>query len=150
MDSQQDTRTSSGIVARVARWTTRHRRITIVAWVAILVTALGVSGAVGSHYSNENSLKGTESQRATDLLKRDFPAQAGDSDQIVLHVRDGRVTDPAVQARVKPVLAKVARLPHVTGVVSPYGAAGAKAVSRDGKTAFATVTFDKRANALPR
>jgi len=32
--------------------------------------------------SNSFSLKGTESQRAVDLLKRDFPAQSGDSDQI--------------------------------------------------------------------
>src|SRR5438046_2582541 len=119
MDSQQATRNTTGIVARVARWTTLHRRTTVVAWIVVLVAALGLSAAVGSHYSNENSLKGTQSQRATDRLKRDFPAQAGDSDQIVLHVRDGRVTDSAVQARVKPVLAKVARLPHVTGVVSP-------------------------------
>jgi RND superfamily putative drug exporter len=150
MDSHQTDRRTPGVVARVADWTARHRRITVIAWLAVLVTALGVSGAVGSSYSNDNSLPGTESQRATDLLKQQFPSQAGDSDQIVLHVRDGRVTDPSVRARVQPVLARVSRLPHVTGVVSPYGKAGAQAVSRDGRTAFATVTFDKRANALPK
>src|SRR4051795_10328041 len=120
MDSPQTAEKAPGLVARVARWTAAHRRVTVIGWLAVLVTALALSGAVGSHYANENSLKGTESQTATDLLQRDFPSQAGDSDQIVLHVRQGRVTDPAVQARVRPVLARVSRLPHVTGVVSPY------------------------------
>ena len=112
---------SQGLVARIAHWTSTHRRFTVLAWLSALVVALAVSGAAGSHYSNNNSLKGTESQRATDLLARSFPSQAGDADQIVLHVRQGRVTDPAVRARVNPVLSRVARLPHVTGVVSPFG-----------------------------
>jgi RND superfamily putative drug exporter len=40
-------------------------------------------------------------------------------------------------------------MPHVVGVVSPYGAGRAVQVSRDGRTAFATVNYDKRANLLP-
>ena len=150
MSTAPDEARTRGVVARVARWTLSHRRVTVVSWLVLLVAALGASGAVGSHYSNNNSLPGTESQRATDLLSRDFPAQAGDTDQIVLHSSSGRVTDPAVRARVAPMLAQVAHLPHVTGVVSPFGAAGAQQISRDGKIAFATVLFDERANALPK
>jgi RND superfamily putative drug exporter len=116
----------------------------------MLVLALGISSAVGSAYSNNESLKGTESQRAADLLARDFRTQAGDVDEIVLHVRGGSVTAPSVRARVAPMLAAVAHLPHVTGVISPYTASGAGEVSRDGRTAFATVSFDERANALPK
>src|SRR6202023_2209268 len=139
-----------GIVARVGGWAAGHRRFVVLGWIVALVGAFGVSSAVGTNYSNSFSLKGTDSQRAVDLLKRDFPAQSGDSDQIVLHARSGTVTAPAVKARVAPVLAQIARLPHVTGVVSPYSAAGARAVSQDGKIAFATVNFDQRANVLPR
>jgi RND superfamily putative drug exporter len=124
--------------------------LVLLGWIALLIVALGASRAIGTNYSNNFSLKGTESQRATDLLKRDFPAQAGDADQIVLHARQGRVTAPAFRARVAPMLAQVARLPHVTGVVSPYSPAGARAVSPDGQIAFATVTFDQRANVLPK
>jgi RND superfamily putative drug exporter len=47
------------------------------------------------------------------------------------------------------MLAAVARLPHVTGVVSPYSTKGAQEISPDGRIAFATVTFDERANLLP-
>jgi len=150
MDSPHAAPQARGLVARIAGWTMTHRRATVVGWLVILIVTLAVSGAVGSHYSNNNSLPGTQSQAATDLLQRDFPSQAGDSDRIVLHVREGRITDPAVRAHIAPMLAKVAKLPHVTGVVSPFTRAGAEAISRDGRTAFATVTFDERANTLPK
>ena len=139
-----------GIVARVGRWAAGHRRIVVLGWIVALIGAFGASSAVGTNYSNSFSLKGTDSQRAVDLLKRDFPAQSGDSDQIVFHVRSGSVTEPAVRARIAPLLEQVARLPHVSGVVSPYSPAGRHAVSQDGQIAFATVNFDQRANVLPR
>jgi putative drug exporter of the RND superfamily len=139
-----------GLIGRIASYAIGHRRATVVAWLVLLVAALGISTAIGSHYTDNNSLKGTQSQHATDLLRREFPAQAGDTDQIVLHVNRGSVSDPAVRARIAPMLARVSSLPHVTGVVSPYGQAGARQISRSGKIAFATVTFDERANALPK
>jgi putative drug exporter of the RND superfamily len=140
----------SGVVARVASWAVGHRRAVLVGWLVLLIGALGASNAVGTKFANNFSLPGTDSQRAVDLLKRDFPAQAGDADQIVLAARRGAIADAAVRARVVPVLAQVAQLPHVTGVISPYTARGAQAISADGKIAFATVTFDERANVLPQ
>jgi len=58
------------------------------------------------------------------------------------------VTDPAVVARINAMLARVAKVPHVSNIVSPYGQVGATHVSRDRKVAFATVTFDKQAQSL--
>lgn len=149
VNSDERSEGKPGLVARVAQWVLRHRRRVVIGWLVLLIGALGLSGAVGTRFANNFSLPGTESQRAADLLKRDFPAQAGDSDQIVVAVRQGAVTDAAVRSHVVPMLAAVARLPHVTGVVSPYTAKGARAISPDGKVAFATVTFDEKANALP-
>ncbi len=141
----------SGLVARVAALAVDHRRLVALAWIVILIGVLALSGAVGgASYSTNFSLPGTESQRVIDLLKRDFPAQSGDSDQIVLRASSGSVGDPAVRARVVPMLASVARLPHVSEVVSPYGASGTRAISSDGRIAFATVRFDERANLVPR
>ncbi len=137
-------------MARLGGWAAGHRRVVLLGWIVALVGSFAASSAVGTNYSNSFSLKGTDSQRAVDLLKRDFPAQSGDSDQIVFHVHSGGVAEPAVRARVTPVLEQIARLPHVSGVVSPYSPAGARDVSRDGQIAFATVTFDQRANVLPK
>ncbi|HEY2200566.1 MAG TPA: hypothetical protein VGH56_01655, partial [Solirubrobacteraceae bacterium] len=94
MSSSADAHVKLGVVARAGSWASRHRRIVLIGWIVVLVASLGISRAVGSNFSTNFSLPGTDSQRATDLLKRDFPAQSGDSDQIVLHAREGRITDP--------------------------------------------------------
>jgi putative drug exporter of the RND superfamily len=133
-----------GPLARLARWCASHRRLVVIAWVAAVAAAIAGSNAVGVAYTNDSSSGNTESQQATDTLQRAFPAQSGDSDQIVLHAERGAVTDPAVRSRVAPMLSEVSRLPHVTGVVSPYGRDGADQISRDGSIAFATVNFDQR------
>src|SRR4030081_1556904 len=96
-----------GIIARVGGWAAGHRRVVLVGWIVAVVGAFGASSAVGTHYSNNFSLNGTESQRAVDLLKRNFPAQSGDSDQIVFYARGGNVTAASVQARVAPVLKQI-------------------------------------------
>ncbi|MEA2315110.1 MAG: putative drug exporter of the superfamily [Solirubrobacteraceae bacterium] len=139
-----------GIVARVGVWAAGHRRLVALGWFVALVGAFGASSAIGTNYGNSFSLSGTDSQRAVDLLKRAFPAQSGDSDQIVFAVGSGSITSPAVHSRIAPALERIARLPHVSAVVSPYSPAGAQAVSGDGKIAFATVNFDQRANVLPK
>ncbi len=138
-----------GLVARVASWCVRHRRRVLIGWLVILVAALAASAGIGTRAANQFSLGGTETQRVQDLLTRAFPAQSGDVDQVVFRARQGRVTDPSVRARIAPVLARIARLPHVTGVAGPY-AAGTAQISSDGRIAFATVTFDKEAPALSK
>ncbi len=149
MNSSEQAQPAAGLVAGVARWSVAHRRTVIVGWIVLLLGSLGLSGAIGANYVTNFSLPGTDSQRAVDLLKQDFPAQAGDADQIVFSVPRGSVTDAATRARVQPILQQIARLPHVTSVISPYSAAGARQISRSGSVAFATVNFDENAAGLP-
>jgi RND superfamily putative drug exporter len=133
-----------------AWWSVRHRWWVIGGWVALVLVLTGVSLAVGgAKYSNNVTLPaGYGSAQAQALLQRDFPQAAGDQDQIVVHVTAGTVTDPAVRRQLDAMFARVARLPHVVGVASPYDSRG-QAISRDGRTAFAVVTFDEQANDLP-
>jgi RND superfamily putative drug exporter len=139
-----------GAVTRMARWCVRHRGRTLLAWIVALVAVGAVSSAVGTRAATDFSLGATESQRAQDVLGRDFPARAGDVDQIVFRARTGRITDSDVRSRIAPALAQIARLRHVASVTSPYGPGGTDAISRDGRTAFATVTFDEQAADLPK
>jgi RND superfamily putative drug exporter len=118
-----------------------HRALAIGAWIALLVGLLALSGAAGTRYAETFSLPGTDSQRAYNLLRADFPAQSGDSDQIVLHATRGQIADHAAQ--IDAMLKRVQRLPHVSRVGRPV-------TSREGTIAFATVSFDQRANVLPR
>jgi RND superfamily putative drug exporter len=134
---------------RLTRWTLAHRRLVVTVWVAAAVGILAVSSSVGTRKANNFSLPNTGSQRATDLLTSHFPAQAGDSDQIVFHARTGKLSDPAIRGAVTAAIGRVSKLPHVTAVVSPYGS-GSRAISPAGDIGFAMVTFDKRANELPK
>jgi putative drug exporter of the RND superfamily len=134
---------------KIARWTMAHRRIVVAAWIVATIGIFAVSSSVGKKTASDFTLPGTGTQHAVDLLKSEFPAQAGDADQIVFHARTGTLTDAADRATINTTLARVARQPHVTSVVSPY-AVGTGAISRDGTVAFATVNFDQRADVLPK
>ncbi len=132
----------------LAHWCSDHRRAVVALWLVVLGGVLVGWQSAGSAYSSNFSLGDTDSQRAVDLLESRFPAQSGDRDQIVVRATSG-VAGPAVRARVSGMLARVARLPHVSQVVSPYRADGRGQISADGKTGFATVLFDERADLLP-
>jgi RND superfamily putative drug exporter len=133
----------------LARWCYRRRRIVLLGWLVALVASVTLSMAIGSHYDNDFNLPGTDSQRASDLLNASFPAQSGDLDTIVLHAREGKVTDPAVRTTVTAMLAKVAALPHVASVVSPYSSRGAAQIDHTGTIGYADVMFDESGVDLP-
>src|SRR3979411_2283218 len=104
---------------RLTRWTMAPRRLVAIGWVAVAVGIFAISSSVGTRKANNFSLPNTGSQRATDLLKSRFPAQAGDSDQIVFHASTGKLADPALRRSVTSAMARVSKLPHVTAVVTP-------------------------------
>jgi putative drug exporter of the RND superfamily len=137
-------------VRSFACWSVRHRWPVIGGWVVLVLVLTGLSQAAGgATYNNSVSLpSGYGSQRAQALLDQHFPQAAGDQDEIVVHVTAETVTDPPVRDRLQSMFARVARLPHVVSVASPYSGHG-EAISRDARTAFATVTFNAQANDLP-
>ena len=132
----------------IARWCFRHRFAAIATWVLVLVGLGTLSQAIKSDYNNSFSLPGTGSTTAQQLLAKAIPAQAGDSDTIVWQVSHGTVRDATVSTRINNVLKQIATMPEVAAVVSPYGPHGAAQISRDGRTAYATVNFTKQANNL--
>jgi putative drug exporter of the RND superfamily len=132
----------------LARWCIAHRRRVVWAWVAVAIVTTVVAQAVGPNYVTVFGLPGTESQRAVDLLKREFRTQSGDVDTIVVHVSRGTIDSSPVRGAIAPLLARVRALPHVATVVSPYGPGGAVQVSPDRMTMFATINYDKPANEL--
>jgi putative drug exporter of the RND superfamily len=137
-------------VLRLARWSTTHRKYVALGWVLALLLVNAFAQSAGTSYSNNFTLPGSDAQRAADLLQRSFPAQAGDRDTIVYRVGSGNVREAAVRTRMEGVFSAVAALAHVASVISPYASATAgRAISADGRIAFATVVFDEKANLLP-
>ena len=137
-------------MSAIARWCFRHRFAVIAAWVLVLVGLGTLAQAVKSDYNNSFSLPGTGSTTAQQLLGRAIPAQAGDSDTIVWQVSHGTVRDATVTVRMSGILKQIATMPEVAAVASPYEPHGATQISRDGRTAYATVNFAKQANNLAK
>jgi RND superfamily putative drug exporter len=58
------------------------------------------------------------------------------------------VRDASVRQRIDPMLAKIAKQQDVGAIGSPYSPTGAAQISKDGRTAYATVTYTKLGNSL--
>jgi putative drug exporter of the RND superfamily len=134
-------------LAGFARWCFVHRKAVLAGWLIALIGFFAIGQAVGSVYNQSDSLPGTDSTQALDVLQRDYPAQAGDSDQVVVQAKYGTLRSPAAETAVTSMLARVARLPHVRSVASPYGPGGQ--ISRDGTIGLATVNLDAQATSIP-
>ncbi|KOT27630.1 membrane protein [Streptomyces caelestis] len=120
--------------------------ITVLLWLLALGGVSAGAFAAGSAYSNDYQVPGTESGRAAQLLQEGFPALGGgDSDNVVWHTSSGGVRDPGVEQAMTRTLERIGDLPGVAAVSGPYGDQGAGRVSADGRTAYATVTFDDQA-----
>ncbi|MEU3722359.1 MMPL family transporter [Streptomyces sp. NPDC031705] len=140
-------------MAAIARWCLRHRLVTVLIWLLALGGTAAAAGAAGTAFSNDYEVPGTESAKAHALLREGFHGQGGDTDTIVWRAPDHRTArTPDIEQRMTRVLDAVAALPGVASVASPYapGPAGTARISRDGRTAYAVVTFDRQADSVPK
>jgi putative drug exporter of the RND superfamily len=135
---------------KLARWSTTHRKYVLLGWIVLVIAVTALGRSAGTSYSNNFILPHSDAQRASDLLKGSFPAQAGDRDEIVFRVTSATVMQAPVRARMSAALSEIARLPHVASVISPYAGGAGRSISADGRIAFATVVFDQRANVLAK
>jgi RND superfamily putative drug exporter len=129
----------------LAGWCVKHRRLVVIGWLVALIGLSVISQSVGSSYKDSFSLNGTQSFEALNLLKKVAPKASGDREQIVVALKQGKLTDPAVRSQVEAMLTKVATLGDVASVASPYGSTGASQMSTSGQVAFANVTLTKEA-----
>ena len=125
----------------LARWSFTHRRWVIAGWLVALVAVTLIHSAAGSAYRDSFRLHGTDSFDALELLRESAPKRAGDSDRIVVAVRNGKLSDPANQARIRAMLAEVRRQPHVASIGEPN-------LSKNGQIGYVTFNFDTQANKL--
>ncbi len=123
----------------------KHRKLTALIWVALLVGMLGWSQKIGSAYSDSFTLPNTQSKIALDLVTQHNPSEKGASIQVVFASKNGA---QITQSEVDPVDAKLQTLAHVTSVQSPF-AANTSAISKDGTIAFSTVYLDSNGNSVP-
>jgi len=129
-------------MTRLARWCFVHRWRVVAAWLLALVAIAGISKTAGTDFTTNLALPATDSQAAAALLTANFPAAAGEGDQVVIQARNGAtIRSAAVRSAVTAALARAAAVPGVESVASPYGPGGQAQISRSGTIAFARVTW---------
>jgi RND superfamily putative drug exporter len=134
----------------LAAWSFRHRKLVLAGWLLIVAAIFMSSVATGTRYTSSFSLPNTDSTRALNLLEANAPAQSGDTEQVVVASANGAtLTTPAVRAQVNALLAKLATLPDVTSVASPYSAVGHDQMNASHTVAFANLNYGKVADNLP-
>lgn len=142
-------------MAALARWCVQHRLVALLLWLVAFGGTATAALVAGSAYSNDYQVPGTESGRAAELLHENFPGLGGDSDTVVWHSTPGTVRAADAEQTMTRTLDEIADLPGVSSVVSPYEGPGregpgAGRISGDGRTAYATVTFDAPAENIDR
>ncbi|NHC13103.1 MMPL family transporter [Motilibacter deserti] len=133
---------------RLGRLAFRRKKSFVGAWLLLLVVLGGLAGAFSRSADAQLTIPGVESVTATELLQERFPTggAGGATARIVVAAPAGeQVTDPEAKGQVESVLAKAAQADQIVAVSDPYAAS---AVSRDGRVAYATVTYGVQADAI--
>ncbi|MEU8751747.1 MMPL family transporter [Streptomyces chartreusis] len=133
---------------RLGRLAFRRRWYVALVWAAVLA-AVGLGALKAPGAADEGfSMPGIESQKAFDLMEERFPGATADSATArVVFVAPGgeKVTAADNKKAVEEAVAELGDGSQVAAAVDPFQA---KAVSRDGTTAYATVTYKVASNDL--
>src|SRR5262245_60192244 len=120
-------------LSRLASLAARRPRATTLTVLAVIAALLAGAVFAGGSFKDDFTVPGIESQKAQDVLEQRFPAQSGTSATLVFTGKN--------LSRIDPALAAIKRQPHVVAVDPPR-------VSRDGRTAYTTVSYDQSATDL--
>ena len=109
----------TGYLYAIARFCVARRFAVIVVWLVATVALVAVSHQLGDNTNDNLSLPGTDSQRATNVLKDSFPNQANGTSPIVLHAPSGKLTDSKYADAVNEAAADLSKTSGVASVVNP-------------------------------
>jgi putative drug exporter of the RND superfamily len=128
------------LAARAGRWSASHWKTATFGWLAFVVAAVLIGGAVGTKQLGANDGVPGESGRAEQILKNDFEQPAG---ELVL-VQSSRLTTQSAPfaAAIGDIERRLAAVSIVTNIRSPLDPAHADQVSRNRHSAI--VRFDVR------
>ena len=125
---------------KLGRFAFRRRGVVALVWLALLAVAFAGARSAGDPPADDFSLPGTESQQTLDLLEERFPQAGldGATARVVFRAPEGeKIAAPEHREAVRQVLAEL-KGPQTVNVADPFTSG---AVSRDGTTAYSTVTY---------
>ena len=128
------------VAARMGRWSADHWKTATFGWLALVVVAFGLGGAFGTKNIDPNTAGPGESGRMDRILDAGFKQPAGES--VLVESRSLTTGDPAFEAAVTDVVARVSKLDAVQNVRSPLDPANRDQIAASGRAAL--VEFEIR------
>jgi uncharacterized membrane protein YdfJ with MMPL/SSD domain len=113
------------IAARAGRWSAAHRKTAIFGWLAFVIAAFAIGGAVGTKHIDQYNGGNGESGRADKVLGQKFHQPAGE--RVLVQARGGQASESEIRAGARDVSARLSANPNVTGLRKP-------ALSKDGRS----------------
>ncbi len=133
---------------RLGRAAYGRRRTVLLAWVLLLAVLGGLAAGFAKGTTSTLTIPGVESIKAADLLQERFPASGagGAAGRIVFAAPAGEsVTDPQAKAAIEKTVDEASKGDNVAAVSDPFQT---KAISQNGRIAYATVTYTVTADQI--
>jgi RND superfamily putative drug exporter len=131
------------LLYRLGQICARHRLLVLGTWLAVAVALGAYAAHAGTQTTDNVTLPGTDSQRAADVLERDFGATtaAGTNPIVLAAPRGAKLTDAPYRGAVQQLAAAYARDRGVVTVVDPLTPAGGAQLSRDGRIGYLSLAL---------
>src|SRR3954454_6800641 len=129
--------TKRNIAARAGRWSAKHRKIAIFGWLAFVLTAFAIGGALGTKNIPMSKAGTGESGQANRVLSDSY--KVNKEERVLVQSRSGSVSDPEFVAGVRDTVHRLRASGSAMQIRSPYSKAGQELVSKDGRSALITL-----------
>jgi uncharacterized membrane protein YdfJ with MMPL/SSD domain len=135
--------TPRSIAARAGRWSAQHRKTALIGWLAFVLVAFAIGGAIGTkQLGNSQTSRTGESGRADAVLRSEFKRNY--AEQVIVQARKG-VAPAQVRRGVDDVVRRIQATGEATNVRSPFAAGNMGQISDNGRSAL--VTFEVKGTA---
>ena len=133
-DARSDVTSAPGPLGRLGSWVTLHARLVTITWLLIVAGLGAFAPQVEQNLSGAGwQANGSESIAARELARQHFGGNASSAIQVVVHSKDGPVTEGQGAKALTAVTAKLEADPRIADVVPPRPGA---TLSQDGSTAI--------------
>jgi uncharacterized membrane protein YdfJ with MMPL/SSD domain len=129
------------LAARAGHWSARHRKTAIFGWLAFVVIAFVLGGAIGTQtIKDEDSGNGQSRTADRQIAAADFPKES--DEQVLVQAKgDGKATDANFTLAVKDTTKRLEHTKYVTKVESPLAKGNDGQFSKDGRSALITFSI---------